>query len=167
MLTELREAKFREIEQNAQRQKAAADYIVRCIESDESLFRGAFFGNDFELTEQADTELYTKVSGIIKELTNEHTRPFGVNAYRMRPGDESMPAAKLGWATYEPPSYLDEEELAQREEVPHILRLTETGVNVINGLQDALGLPTLEIQLQRNRASWETATGSVPQVPGT
>ena len=167
MLSELLEAKFREIEADAERRRAAAGYIVSLIESDETLFREAFFGDDIKPEDyaQADADLYDAVEDTINRLTDEHIRPFGATLYSLKPGDNSMPSAKLGWATYEPLAYMEAPELAELEEVPHTQRLTEPGVNVINGLRAVLGLPTLEDQRQRNRAMWGTAMSDSTLTP--
>lgn len=155
----LREAKLGQIDEDAAHERAGVEYIVNLIEDNEIPLRAAFAPEDTP-EEQVPELLYSAVTKALNGLAHHHTRPFGVMLAYMTPGKTggTNTVVKLGWARYSP-ALPDIEKCPPDQKFPHILSLTEAGLEIINGWRAARGQTTLEEQARLNRERWNQTVG--------
>ncbi len=156
----LREAKLEAVDHEAARERAGVEYIVGLIESSEAALRDAFVPEGTE-EEQVGELLYAKVTQALEGLSAEYTRIVGVVVRHMLPdsGDD-YPIVRLGWARFAP-ALPGIEDRPKDQTFPHILRPTEAGLDVINGLRTAQGYVTIQEQArlnhERHTRAWDAA----------
>lgn len=162
MAVELREQMLGQADQAAASERAGIEYLVGLIEEEESALREAFIGPEEEVPDDdIQAVLYKRVSKTIDELSSERTRPFGVMLYYRPLNSDAVqgPASRMGWVNLVP-ALQPQEDYVHGTKYPHVERLTEKGVTIIDGLRTAKGLLTLAEQAQANRSRWDRVISS-------
>ncbi len=102
--------------------------------------------------EEVSELLYRRVAVDLDGLAAEYTRPMGVMLAHMKPNQTGggRPVVKMGWAQFRP-ALSGIENCPADKTFPHVLSLTEEGIEIVNGLRQARGHVTLQERAQMNR----------------
>jgi hypothetical protein len=106
--------------------------------------------------------LFDGVSRIIKELEAEAVRTMGVTLYyrklSLAPTDSDIPAVKMGWAQFHRAG-TPREDWKESKGYPHVLCITQDGLDVVDSLRASKGYVSVNEQLKINREAdssrWE------------
>jgi len=151
MLEKLLEQKKEQIDSRAENDKKATEYIVNLIEENWDEYKTIFCGEHVAEKDLAN-HLYRSVTHLIKELTNYHTRPFGIRTARCLKGEEPQtPEVRLGWASYKVDSC--QLEPHQNGYLAHSYHLfvSEKGIKIIDGYRKAKGLIPLDERKDKDK----------------
>lgn len=164
MSPDLREVKFGQVDVRAAREKAGVEYIIGLIEASEPALRQAFIPEDTPEDEVLEL-LFAKVSQTLGDLGQIYVKTVGIDlCYRPLGYDGSdVPSVRLGWARFHEALSVPDG-WPRDKNFPHMLRLTETGIEVIDGLRTAQSYITLEEQRRVNQESWNQAIQAIKVV---
>lgn len=162
MNPELQASKLREVDTNANREKARVEYVVNLIESDENRMRQVFLSEEERnLTELEIAELlFERVSRTLDSLRVCLTKTGGVVLHRFAVDNPPNPSATdiLGWEIYGPPMLgRDEGAPTPGKVYTHLKYPTELGRQMVDGLLSAQGYVDTRQQADLNRRRWDEA----------
>ncbi len=131
------------IQASAARQEAAAKYVAELVKADSMKFSGAF-------KETYPEQLYTKVMECIRFLNLQFSTAVGVHSWSCSQEYllQHHPDTILGWT-----------KAVKYVEGSSTKEITEEGKKVVDGYRSALGLVSIDEQIQRERNAVRKSAG--------
>lgn len=145
------DSRLEKISFEATKQSASARYIDNLITSDHVKLVEVFSNQDGNTF--SESELFDKVEQTIKTMQMEALRTSGITVSYLNVDDErrfAEPTVRLGWRQYKlaiPSIYVTD----PNEVYPHILRLTDVGINIVDGWRKTQGYVSLDEQWNINQ----------------